>query len=471
MTRILSFGIVTCLLFTFSACSRVTPEQVGEASPPSDTQAGAREPVNSDRETEPPLLDLGDRVTEADRRAAQLAREIDGHRRRGYNAQAVAARREMLQLFEEAHGKDSWQARSAQLALAREESLTRFSPAQRAANDAAEARTRSANDLWAAAKHDEALATIVEARRMATNVWGEQSYGVANLLDQEARWRQAVGDKAEAEKLFRQALAIREQVFTPDHPETIATASALGRAILAAGRPDDAAPLLRNSVAAAGKVWGESHAEYAGQLNNLALYYLEIGNYRQAAEQFSRAASVWRGTLGDAHPLVGEASLNLGRAWYAAGDYAQAEGPLREALASLEKNAGPAHASTRRARVALGLARMAQRDYQEAEAILRADLAIVTSQFGDSHPETAEALVRLAILFGNQGRYDEALPLAERGAALHRAASAGSENGLTQNADSILAMVRERQTAHGAGQSGTHAAEAVRTSFEARPQQ
>ncbi|HVU86683.1 MAG TPA: tetratricopeptide repeat protein [Pirellulales bacterium] len=467
MARYLSHCIVACMVLVFGGCSRTSPQTTADAAAQSAEigsdrlgQAGEQQPA-----------ERSDRVNEADRRAAQLAREIEGHRRRGYDAQAVAARREMLQLFTETYGQESWQVRSAQLALGREESLARFSPAQRAANEAAENRTRAANDLWAEGKRDEALTAIVQARTMATKIWGADTYGVANLLDQEARWRQAVGDVVEAEKLFRQALAIRERAFTPEHPETIATASALGRVLLAAGRPQEAAPLLRQSVAAAEKVWGESHAEYAGQLNNLALFYLETGDYQQAAEHFSRAADVWRQALGDDHPLVGEACLNLGRAWYAAGDYAQAEAPLREALASLEKNAGPAHAATRRARVALGLARMAQRDYQEAETILRADLAIVTGQFGDKHPETAESLVRLAILYGNQGRYAEALPLAERGAAQHRAA-AGEKSDLTRNADSIVALVRGKLSPSGGNRPGGSTGprpsvpEAVRTNFE-----
>ena len=478
MARYSSHGIVVCMVLLSVGCSR-TARDKETASPTGETVAHAGASAVADgnqteslgqstaSQTAAPI----DRAREADRRAAQLTREIDGHRRRGYDAQAVAARREMVQLFEETYGKDSWQVRSAQMALSREETLSRFSPEQRAANEAAENRTRAANDLWAEGQRDEALAAIVAARGMAIKIWGAKSYGVANLLDQEAHWRQAVAETAEAEKLFRQALAIREQAFTPEHPETIATASALGRVLLAAGRADEAAPPLRKSVDTAAKVWGQAHPEYAGQLNNLCLYYLETGEYKRAAEQFAEAAGAWRTALGDEHPLVAEACLNLGRAWYAAGDYAQAEAPLREALASLEKRLGPGHAVTRRARVALGLTCMAQRDYQEAETILCADLALVTEHCGDTHPETAEALVRLAILYGNQGRYDEALPLAERGAALHHAAATQEQTQLTQNADSIVAMVRGKVSQSGGGRGGSTGAgpavpDAVRASFE-----
>ncbi len=167
-----------------------------------------------------------DKKRDAERRIAHLSREIEGHRRRGYDAQAVVAREEMLQLFAETYGPMSWQARSATLALEREKRLASFSPEEREANEAAENRTREANESWQNGQKATALKAIADARLMAANLWGADTYGVANLLDQEARWRQATGDAATAEKLFRQALAIREQVFTREHPETISTCSA-----------------------------------------------------------------------------------------------------------------------------------------------------------------------------------------------------------------------------------------------------
>ena len=93
------------------------------------------------------------------------------------------------------------------LALRREESLPAVLARKEGRQRGRGRRTRAANDLWAEGKRDEAVATLVQARGMASKIWGEQTYGVANLLDQEAHWRKAGGDTAQAEKLFRQALA------------------------------------------------------------------------------------------------------------------------------------------------------------------------------------------------------------------------------------------------------------------------
>ncbi|HEY4312387.1 MAG TPA: tetratricopeptide repeat protein [Pirellulales bacterium] len=411
-------------------------------------------------------------VNSADRRAAQLAREIDGHRRRGYTEQALVARQEMVQLIEESYGKDSWQTCSARLALWREQSITAFTPEKRQANETAEARTRSANESWQNGNADEALASIVSARSLATQVWGADTYGVANLLDQEAHWRQAKGDAPTAETLFRQALKIREQVFTRLHPETISTASSLGRLLLATQHRDEAGTLLKQCVDDAAKVWGEEHPDYGGHLNNLALLYLDSGDHKQAATLFARTAEIWLATLGDKSPRVGEAQLNLGRTWYAAGDYAQAVTALNDSLTSLEASLGKENAITRKARSTLGLAQIAVRNYPEAESLLQTDVELTRRQFGEDHPETAEGLLRLAILYGNQGRYPEAMPLVERAAAIHHA-KLGPDSALSKNANSIAAMVRSRLARDArtrpAGVPASSAAESggtVRTSFE-----
>ncbi len=48
------------------------------------------------------------------------------------------------------------------------------SPGQSEANDAAEKRTREANELWEREQREAALKAIVEARQMAAKVWGRR---------------------------------------------------------------------------------------------------------------------------------------------------------------------------------------------------------------------------------------------------------------------------------------------------------
>ena len=131
---------------------------------------------------------------------------------------------------------------------ARENRLHELDPIQRAKNDEANAREHRAGQLWQQGKKQEAVAALAEAQQLAAQVWGEDNYAVANLIDQQARWHMAMGDSAAAELLFRQALTIREKVFSTLHPDTVTSTAALGLILQADGRTSEAEPLLRQSV-------------------------------------------------------------------------------------------------------------------------------------------------------------------------------------------------------------------------------
>ncbi len=57
------------------------------------------------------------------------------------------------------------------------------------------------------------------------------------------------GDHAEAERLHRRALAIKEATLGGDHPELAITLANLSTTLRAAGRPDEAVPLDRRAHA------------------------------------------------------------------------------------------------------------------------------------------------------------------------------------------------------------------------------
>jgi tetratricopeptide (TPR) repeat protein len=406
------------------------------------------------------------------RRLAQLTRQAEEHERRGYYEHAIAARKELARLLEEHYGAEAWETRSARLALAREERLHEFDSGQRAKNDDATARERRAHELWQQGKQAEAFAMLADARSLAGQIWGEETYTVANLVDQQARWQLTLGDHAAAEALFRQALAVREKVFTREHPDTIASLSALALVMQAGGRNDEAEPLLREACERASKLWGETNVEYAGHLNNLAMLLHEMGRDAEAIDLMTKATEIRRRALGEQHPVVGLSYLNLGTAYYAMQNFQQAAPLFRQALAIFESSFGAGHPRTRLARSNLGLTVMALGDYAEAEELLRADLEWTCKNLGEQHPDYAEGLGRLASLYGNQGRYEESLPLAEQSAATHVAAS-GPDDPRSRQAQELVAKVRSKLAAKPATdrgkQSTTPQGAATRASWEQEP--
>jgi tetratricopeptide (TPR) repeat protein len=390
------------------------------------------------------------------RQLAMLTRQAEDHERRGYFANAIVSRKEITQLLEAQYGADAWETRTAQLALARQSQLHELEPIQRAKNDESNAREQRARQLWQLGKRQEALTALSEAHTLAAQVWGEEHYAVASLIDLQARWQIALGDTAAAEFLFRQALTIREKVLTALHPDTVSSTSALGLLLQAGGRTSEAEPLLRQTVERARSLWGENHLQYAVHLNNLAMLLHDMNRNAEAVALLQQTTQIRRDQLGDKHESVAQSLLNTGTIYYADQNLAAA-GPLfRQALEIFEPTIGGGQAMTRMARSNLGLTLMAERHFDEADTLLRADLDWIKKELGENHAEYAEGLSRLVASYGNQGRYNEALPLAERAAEIHRK-TAGPDDAHTRAAQELVSKVRSKLGTKPATDSATTA--------------
>ena len=75
---------------------------------------------------------------------------------------------------------------------------------------------------------------------------------------------------AEAEPLYRRALAIREAALGPDHPGTATSLYNLAVLLLAKARYAEAEPLYRRALAIDEKAYGPDHPKVAMDMRNLA---------------------------------------------------------------------------------------------------------------------------------------------------------------------------------------------------------
>jgi len=79
------------------------------------------------------------------------------------------------------------------------------------------------------------------------------------LADSAARCLQNVGDYAEAEPLYRRALAGYERVMGPEHPDTLTSVNNLAMLLYSTGAYGEAEPLFRRALAAREWVLGPEH--------------------------------------------------------------------------------------------------------------------------------------------------------------------------------------------------------------------
>ena len=198
-------------------------------------------------------------------------------------------------------------------------------------------------------------------------------YGIAELptrvMNQLGVLLLAKASYAEAEPLMRQALAIDEAGYGPDHPDVARDLNNLAMLLQATNRLADAEPLMTRALAIDEAGYGPDHPRVARDLNNLAQLLQDTDRLEEAEPLMTRALAIDEASYGPNHPRV---AIDLGN------------------LATLLQ-------STNR--------------LTESELLMRRALAIDEASYGVNHPTLAIGLNNLAVLLKNTSRLSEAEPL------------------------------------------------------------
>jgi CHAT domain-containing protein len=248
---------------------------------------------------------------------------------------------------------------------------------------------------------------------------------VATPLNQRASLYDREGRYAEAAPLFKRALAIREKALGPNHPLVANSLGELARLYKDQGRYPDAELLYKRSLAILEKTLGPDHPDIAMPLNDSALVYQAQGRYADAERLFKRSLAIEEKAFGPGHPFVALTAHNLASVYVAQGRYADAEQLYNRSLLTAEKLIAE-KAIDRDQYVAKLLNNLAvlyrlQGRYADAERLFKRSLAISEKTLGPDHPDVAASLNSLAGLYREQGRYADALPLVQKTIASARA--------------------------------------------------
>jgi tetratricopeptide (TPR) repeat protein len=126
----------------------------------------------------------------------------------------------------------------------------------------------------------------------------------------------ALARYAEAEPLYRRALAIFEASYGPDHPSVASCLNNLAGLLWVTNRLAEAEPLLRRALAIDETSHGSDHPDVATSLNNLAML-LRATNRPAEAEPFLRRAveilERFTRETGHEHPNLRPVRANLAR--------------------------------------------------------------------------------------------------------------------------------------------------------------
>jgi tetratricopeptide (TPR) repeat protein len=225
---------------------------------------------------------------------------------------------------------------------------------------------------------------------------------------------QAMGKLAAARPYYERALAIREKALGPDHHDTAQSLNNLGGLLQAMGELAAARPYYEGALAIREKALGPDHPDTAVSLNNLGALLASIGELAAARPYYERALAIREKALGPDHPDTAVSLNNLGNLLQVMGKLAAARPYYERALAIREKALGPDHPDTALSLNNLGALLQAMGELSTTRPYYERALAIQEKALGPDHPDTAVSLNNLAVLFAYQGDFEQAVPLMRR---------------------------------------------------------
>jgi tetratricopeptide (TPR) repeat protein len=235
----------------------------------------------------------------------------------------------------------------------------------------------------------------------------------ADLLNLAGRYFHG-GDHTDARPLFERALAIREEVLGPDHPDTATSLSNLANLLDDQGNHAAARSLCERALAIREKVLDPEHPDTAISLNNLAALIRDQGDLAGARSLLERALAIDEKALGPEHPSTAIDVSNLARVLSRIGHMDDAEALFKRAIAIGEKAHGRDHALTQR--FCCHRARHLLETGRAAEALPLAEAALATHEAasGAVHPWTKDSARVTADALDALNLHDDAAALRAR---------------------------------------------------------
>jgi eukaryotic-like serine/threonine-protein kinase len=249
---------------------------------------------------------------------------------------------------------------------------------------------------------------------------------------------------AEAERLYRQALEIREAIWGDDHPEVADSLERLATIAYYQRRLPEAEPLARDALAMARRSLPDDHRAVLTKMNNLAMILGDLGKLDEADTLYRQNLTIQRQRLPDPHPTLVNMLTNLGLILKRQGRWADAETVYAEALDMERRLARSEHPNLPALLNELADVLRKQGKLVEAEPLVRESLQVRIRLFGDEHVEVAAALDNLALVLAARRKFDEAELLHEQALAMRRRLL-GSEHSHVAGSLNSLSILRERQ--------------------------
>lgn len=251
--------------------------------------------------------------------------------------------------------------------------------------------------------YDEALNTISDAI-------GEKNREYAYTLSVKARLLTDLRRHDEAERAFRKAEAILNEVAESNDEFHVVLLAGLGELYIKTYRYEEAADLVRRALKIAAEPYGKEHIHFAPALKMHVRLLMKTSVDRPRIEEASRNLTrIYRKSLGEPSPDYAESLYNLGRYYFEKLNDVGSARPLLEQAVKLDrKHQGKQSGAYARDLHMLGILLLESGQFDDAESRLKESLKIREDVFGKTNTVYADSCTVLGQLYRKMNRFGEA---------------------------------------------------------------
>ncbi|MBF0625559.1 MAG: CHAT domain-containing protein, partial [Magnetococcales bacterium] len=223
-----------------------------------------------------------------------------------------------------------------------------------------------------------------------------------------------LGDHAEAERTLVDVLEKSRAKLGAKHQTTLAVMNDLGLVYEEQGLYDRAEPLFREALDLSKDLLGPGHPNTIATMNSLALLHESQGDFDRAEPLYGEAIEQSAQRLGRTHPDTLAFVNNLAYLDLMRQDYPAARKGFAEVVKEWTGQLGERHQKTLKGMNNLARVQHRLGQHAPAEQLFNKTLELRRSVLGAEHPDTLRSMLDLAALLVDMGRLKEADQLFRR---------------------------------------------------------
>lgn len=233
-------------------------------------------------------------------------------------------------------------------------------------------RVRSEFDAGPGGKRDQAEAERLYKRALAiVDRWfGSQPLAVGTTLHGLGSLYLQRGKFIDAEQHLKRAVEVDQRSLDPRDPRRARALMALGDVYFRLGQFVRAEPQYRRALEVLEQALGAEHRDIAEAVNGLAILSMALGRPELADRLYQRSQRILEKSLGADHVEVAEVLVSRAQQLMTLGELEESERLYRRALVIQEKSLGPDHCTVLRSLDGLFMVLQAENREREATGLL-----------------------------------------------------------------------------------------------------